>query len=51
MLSAACDQIWNVSFTKGYYEKIIGYCYHSVIVITFSRAKSDLIKRYLHFTF
>ena len=46
MLSAAyCDHISNVPFTKGYYIKITGYCYHSVNVITIGLVQSDYIRR------
>ncbi len=36
---------FKITFTKAYYTKTIGYCYHSVNVITFGLAKRDHIKR------
>ncbi len=37
----------KIPFTIAYYMKTTGYCYHSVIVITFGLAQSDHIKRLL----
>ena len=38
---------FKVPFNTDYYVKTIGYCYHSVNVITFGVAQSDHIKRLL----
>jgi len=38
---------FNVPFTKDYLLKTIGYCYHSVDIITFGLTQIDHLKRLL----
>ncbi len=42
---------YTVPFTKAYYIKLPGYCYHSVYVIKFVLAQSDHFKQLLHCVF